>query len=70
MKSDGSVPELPIILPSRFFPLQLDETTPFTACDGGRITLLLPPRICDDEEETAPDAKREFRVVAPGPDDE
>lgn len=65
MKSDGSVPELPIILPSRFFPLQLDETTPFTACDGGRITLLLP-RICDDDEEPAPGvAKREFREEAP-----
>jgi hypothetical protein len=56
MKSDGSVTELPIILPSRFFPLQLDETTLFTDCVGGLMTLLLL-RICDGE--TAPVANRE-----------
>jgi hypothetical protein len=36
--------------------MQLEETTPFTECDGGLMTLLVL-RSCD--EETGPEAKSE-----------
>lgn len=73
MKSDERVPDPPIILPSKLFPLletmQLEDTTPFADCDGGLITLL-PLRISEDATPPANrDEASSVEVLPPPPDE-